>query len=306
MMNIQSIPISDIRRDEEQPRKYFDEEALSRLTQSIKNNGLEIPITVRKNGTGYVIIDGERRWRASKEAGLKSLDCIVSEKNDILEQQLRSDCLKEGLTVDELDMAIYRYYDMCKTTLSHASLKARKDSNPYLDYISKQVGKSEPRIQKAIDRFEFKRDNNEFVKQIEKEHNPENKKYSKVNSTIAMTSQVKDAGVRKAVIETVLQDRKADKPQLNNEKIKDKINEIVERGIKDPQDARVILNSTKQDIKKDPRFIFTDMFFKFQQFKSNFEKYEFEKVKDHIQGEKLQELISDVSEFLKYIKSMEI
>jgi ParB-like chromosome segregation protein Spo0J len=55
------------------------------------------------------VVREKRRWRAAKDAGLKEIPCIISEKENILEQQLRSDCLKEGLTVDELDRAIYRY-----------------------------------------------------------------------------------------------------------------------------------------------------------------------------------------------------
>ena len=314
-MEIRTIQIKDLFRDEEQPRKFFDEEALNRLTQSIKDNGIEHPITVRKNGKGFIIIDGERRWRASKNAGLNEIPCIVTAKDDILEQQLRSDCLKEGLTVDELDKAIYRYYDMCKTSLSHASLKARKDSNPYVDYISKQVGKSSTRIQKAIDRFEFKRDNAEFTKNIEQKHNPENKKFSKVNSTIAMTGKLKDKPeVRKAVIEEVLKAEKGKDKPINNDKIKQKIDYIANsKHIETADDARatiqnMIESEKSTDIKKDPRHIFTELFFEFGAFIDKFEKYNFEHkdVKPTIQGKRLSEFIETAESFYQTIKNLEV
>ena len=161
-MQIQQIKISEIRRDEDQPRKKFDEETLERLTVSIRDNGIEQPVTVRKNGSGYVLVDGERRWRASQKAGLEELPCIITDKEDILEQQLRSDCLKEGLTADELDKAIYRYWSQLEKTSLGKNQWGGSNSKGY-DIVAKSIGKSVPRVSKAIDRFEFKRDNKDFT-----------------------------------------------------------------------------------------------------------------------------------------------
>ena len=61
---------------------------------------------------------------------------------------------KEGLTVDELDKAIYEYYETLKTSLR--SMYSSNDKG--YNYIAKQIGKSAPRVRKAIDRYEFKRD----------------------------------------------------------------------------------------------------------------------------------------------------
>lgn len=312
-MEIRTIQIKDLFRDEEQPRKFFDEEALGRLTQSIKDNGIEQPITVRKNGKGFIIIDGERRWRASKNAGLNEMPCIVTAKDDILEQQLRSDCLKEGLSVDELDRAIYKFYEHYVSNETTFVKNSNRDEG--YKFIGDKIGKSAPRVRKAIDRFEFKRDNAEFTKNIEQKHNPENKKFSKVNSTIAMTGKLKDKPeVRKAVIEEVLKAEKGKDRPINNDKIKQRIDYIANsKYIETADDARttiqnMIESEKSTDIKKDPCHIFTKLFFEFGAFIDKFEKYNFEHkdVKPTIQGKRLSEFIETAESFYRTIKNLEV
>lgn len=78
---IQKLFISDIQPNPDQPRKHFDEQSLSELSNSIKQYGVLQPIIVSplKKG-GYQIIAGERRWRAAQQAGLKDISAIVREK----------------------------------------------------------------------------------------------------------------------------------------------------------------------------------------------------------------------------------
>ncbi len=73
------LPLSQIRRSPNQPRTSFDEYELSLLCESIKQNGLLQPITVRRIGSEYELIAGERRLRACKAAGLKTIPAIVCE-----------------------------------------------------------------------------------------------------------------------------------------------------------------------------------------------------------------------------------
>lgn len=73
-MRIIEIPINKIRPDPNQPRKYFDKEVISNMAQSIKTEGLVNPIEVDKD---FVIVTGGVRWRAAKEAGLKTVLCRV-------------------------------------------------------------------------------------------------------------------------------------------------------------------------------------------------------------------------------------
>ena len=77
--NILSIDISQIKPNKNQPRKEFDEKSLKELSDSIKTYGVIQPIIVRKIGKNYEIIAGERRWRASKIAGLEEVPCLVKD-----------------------------------------------------------------------------------------------------------------------------------------------------------------------------------------------------------------------------------
>lgn len=71
------IPVDSIVPNPEQPRTYFDEAELQTLAQSIQENGLIVPISVERAGEGYVLIDGERRWRAHKLLGMRTIDASI-------------------------------------------------------------------------------------------------------------------------------------------------------------------------------------------------------------------------------------
>ena len=76
------IDINDIRPNSAQPRHNFDEEKLAELASSIRTNGVIQPLIVRESSTGYELVAGERRWRASRQAGLKTVPCIVRNFDD--------------------------------------------------------------------------------------------------------------------------------------------------------------------------------------------------------------------------------
>ena len=76
------IDINDIRPNSAQPRHNFDEAKLDELASSIKTNGVIQPLIVRESANGYELVAGERRWRASRKAGLKSVPCIVRNFDD--------------------------------------------------------------------------------------------------------------------------------------------------------------------------------------------------------------------------------
>ena len=79
---ITGIKITDIEPAKDQPRRAFDAEALSSLAESIRQNGVITPITVRRDGSVYRIIAGERRWRASRMAGLTEIPAMVLEADE--------------------------------------------------------------------------------------------------------------------------------------------------------------------------------------------------------------------------------
>ena len=76
------IDINDIRPNSAQPRHVFDEDKLAELARSINTNGVIQPLIVRESANGYELVAGERRWRASRQAGLKTVPCIVRNFDD--------------------------------------------------------------------------------------------------------------------------------------------------------------------------------------------------------------------------------
>ena len=74
---LKHIKVSAIARNPYQPRKYFDQEAIFQLAESIRTYGVLNPLTVRRTGEGYELIAGERRLRAARAAGLTEVPCIV-------------------------------------------------------------------------------------------------------------------------------------------------------------------------------------------------------------------------------------
>jgi len=94
------IPLKDIRPNPFQPRKSFDETALAELAESIKNDGLLQPIVVTEDIDGYVLIAGERRFRASKLAKLKEIRAIVLNSD---EEKMRQFALIENIQREELN-----------------------------------------------------------------------------------------------------------------------------------------------------------------------------------------------------------
>jgi ParB family chromosome partitioning protein len=85
---VMEVEILRVSPNPDQPRRHFDEDALLSLKDSIASHGVVQPILVRKNGTGYSIIAGERRWRAAKMAGLLRVPVIVRDVDEINVAQL--------------------------------------------------------------------------------------------------------------------------------------------------------------------------------------------------------------------------
>ena len=90
VLQIQNLALGNIKPDPEQPRKTFNKDALQQLSESIEEHGVLQPITVRQLNGHYIIVMGERRYRASKLAGKKTIPSIVRtyENNDVLEVQI--------------------------------------------------------------------------------------------------------------------------------------------------------------------------------------------------------------------------
>lgn len=95
------IPVSEIRPNPYQPRKIFNKEALEELSLSIQQHGVFTPILVKKSISGYELITGERRWRASKMANLEEIPAIVVDFDD---QQMMEVALLENVQREDLNV----------------------------------------------------------------------------------------------------------------------------------------------------------------------------------------------------------
>jgi ParB family chromosome partitioning protein len=104
------IPLHMVRPDPEQPRKYFNDASLDDLAASIREKGVLQPILVRKEpaGGGFVIIAGERRWRAAKAVGLKEIPALMRDAHDALEVALIENVQRENLKPLEEAEALMR------------------------------------------------------------------------------------------------------------------------------------------------------------------------------------------------------
>ena len=101
--NLQNIPIERVRPNPNQPRKSFDPEALEVLTASIRRVGVLQPVVVRPEGLDYVLIAGERRWRAAREAALEEIPALIRQTDEpgSLTEALIENLQREDLTALE-------------------------------------------------------------------------------------------------------------------------------------------------------------------------------------------------------------
>ena len=126
---IETLPLREIEPDPAQPRKTFDEETLAELAASISEHGLLQPIAVRpKPSGGYLIVAGERRWRASRMAGLTEVPVIVK---DVTDEQAMELALVENLQREDLDpveeaAGIRELMTRCDLTQEQAARKLGK------------------------------------------------------------------------------------------------------------------------------------------------------------------------------------
>lgn len=142
---VQEIDVEEIRPNPYQPRHQFDEEALNDLAKSIEEQGIFQPITLRKSAVkGYEIIAGERRFRASKIAGLTTIPAIVREFSDeqMIEASIVENLQREDLTALEEAMAYQQLIDVLDITQDQAAKRLGK-SRTYITNHLRLLGLSD-------------------------------------------------------------------------------------------------------------------------------------------------------------------
>lgn len=135
---IAQIEIDKIETNPFQPRTDFDENALNELAESIKNQGVIQPVTVRKMGYDkYQLISGERRLRASKLAGLQTIPVFIRVANDeqMLEMALIENIHREDLNAIEVAISYQRLLEECELTQDQLSEKVGKDRSTVANFL---------------------------------------------------------------------------------------------------------------------------------------------------------------------------
>lgn len=149
--SIARIAISQIEVNPKQPRHDFDEQALKELSESIKLHDIIQPVTVIKVGTNkYQLISGERRWRASKMAGLVDIPAYVrtAGSQELLEMALLENLQRENLNAIEIAMSYRRLMDECELTQEQVADRMKKERSTVANYL--RLLKLPPDVQKAV------------------------------------------------------------------------------------------------------------------------------------------------------------
>jgi ParB family chromosome partitioning protein len=131
------LKINEIEPNAGQPRKYFDDEKLVQLSESIKQNGIIQPIIVKKNDSNYTIIAGERRWRAAKLAGISTIPALIK---DYTEQQVMEIALIENLQREDLN----------PIEEADAFINLMNEFNLTQEQIAEKIGRSRSAIANTI------------------------------------------------------------------------------------------------------------------------------------------------------------
>ena len=138
MSEMAEIDIDMIVPNPTQPRTQFDDEALDELADSIRQLGVIQPVTVRKSDNGkYIIISGERRWRAAQRADLKSLPAYIREVDDenLHAMALVENIQRQDLNAIEIALGMQRLIDECHLTQDALSEKVGKKRSSVSNYL---------------------------------------------------------------------------------------------------------------------------------------------------------------------------
>lgn len=131
------IQLDKIKPNPEQPRKEFDKQALEELTQSVRENGVIVPITVMKENGEYVLIAGERRYRAAKSAGLSEIPAYIriATKKEVMEMALVENIQREDLNAIEIALALKGLIEECNLTQEQMSERIGKNRSTITNYL---------------------------------------------------------------------------------------------------------------------------------------------------------------------------
>jgi ParB family transcriptional regulator, chromosome partitioning protein len=164
MTEILQIPLGEIKPDPDQPRQRFNESELEELAANVKSEGVINPIEIDKNN---VIITGERRWRAAKIAGLKTVPCFVNELRGKerfkhqLSENIHHNTMSDLDTAEALDKVLNDYKRVSPGDTPPGGLQP---TDAGISWLSKEIGKSRGYI---LEKLALLQQSNEFKDAIE-------------------------------------------------------------------------------------------------------------------------------------------
>ena len=137
MAEMTEINLSAIIPNPTQPRTEFNEEALEELAESIRQLGLIQPITVKRSGDKYIIISGERRWRAAAKAGLEVVPAYIREVDDttLHAMALVENIQREDLNAIEISLGMQRLIEECGLTQEALAERLGKKRSTVANYL---------------------------------------------------------------------------------------------------------------------------------------------------------------------------
>lgn len=136
--SISEVAISEIHPNPEQPRQTFEEESLKELATSLRSIGLVQPITLlKKSANDYMIISGERRWRAAQIAGMTSLPAYIKTEEDehVMEMALIENIQREDLNAIEISLAYQKLIEVNNLTQEELSTRVGKKRTTISNYL---------------------------------------------------------------------------------------------------------------------------------------------------------------------------
>lgn len=132
------VPLDQIAPNPMQPRQKFDDERLAELAQSVRENGIVQPLVLRRNGGGYTIVAGERRYRAARMAGLEAVPTVIMDNIDdvrLLELALVENIQREDLNPLELAEAYRRLIDQCGLTQAQLAQRVGRSRTAVANHL---------------------------------------------------------------------------------------------------------------------------------------------------------------------------
>ncbi len=147
---LKTLKVTEVEPNRNQPRKNFDQEALEELAESIKEYGLIQPIVVTKKDDYYSIVAGERRWRASKIAGIKEIPAIIREDNERINSEISliENMQREDLNPYEKAVGIRTLIDTYGLSQEEVAKKLGKGRSTIANWV--RVVNLEPRVLEMV------------------------------------------------------------------------------------------------------------------------------------------------------------